>query len=96
MDDEITITTEMDGDRGRFVATGNETVLGEMTFSRAGATMIMVDHTEVGEAARGTDVGKQLFDAMVSWARDEKQKVVPVCPFATVMFKRHADARDVL
>ena len=67
-----------------------------MTFSRAGEHMILIDHTEVGDAARGDGVGEKLFEGMVAWARREEQRVVPVCPFATAMFRRHSETRDVL
>lgn len=82
--------------KGRFIARDGDQQLGEMTFSRAGASMIIIDHTEVSDAARGRGVGQALFEHMVDWARREGVKVMPLCPFTRGMFERHPEARDVL
>ena len=68
----------------------------QMTFSRAGTGMIIIDHTEVGEQLRGQGVGRQLLDRLVAFAREEKLKVIPLCPYAKSVFDKDASIRDVL
>ncbi|MFZ5555936.1 MAG: GNAT family N-acetyltransferase [Pseudomonadota bacterium] len=87
---------ELGETKGQFSARDGDAVLGAMTFSRAGDTRIIVDHTEVADAARGTGVGRQLFDAMVEWARSHQVKVIALCPYAASVFRKVPEARDVL
>jgi predicted GNAT family acetyltransferase len=82
--------------RGAFVIERDGARLGEMTYVRAGAQRIIIDHTFVDDALRGTGAGKQLVEAAVAWARAEQLKVIPLCPFAKAMFQRDASLQDVL
>lgn len=68
----------------------------EMTYSRAGATRIIIDHTAVPDAMRGLGVGKQLVEAAVHDARAEGFKIIPLCPFAKATLTKHDDWQDVV
>jgi len=73
-----------------------ETHEAEMTYSRASAQLIIIDHTDVPDALRGRGVGQVLVTRAVEDARREGFKIIPLCPFAAAQFRRHADWRDVL
>jgi predicted GNAT family acetyltransferase len=81
------------GGRWVVVVDGNEA---EMTYSRASASMIIIDHTGVPDALRGRGVGQALVLRAVEDARREGFKILPLCTFAKAQFDRHADWRDVL
>lgn len=68
----------------------------EMTYSRAGATRIIIDHTGVPDSMRGLGVGKQLVEAAVNDARAEGFKIIPLCPFAKATLEKHAEWQDVV
>ena len=68
----------------------------QMTFSRAGEGMIIIDHTEVSDRLRGQGVGRRLLDRLVAFARREQLKVLPLCPFAKSIFDKDASIGDVL
>lgn len=68
----------------------------EMTFSRTGEHMIILDHTQVPEALRGRGVGDRLVARAVEEARAKGIRVVPLCPFAAAQFRRHPEYQDVL
>ena len=68
----------------------------ELSFSKAGTTMIIIDHTEVPEAFRGQGAGIQLVTRAVEDARAAGLKIIPLCPFAQAQFRRHSDWADVL
>ncbi|MEM9011712.1 MAG: GNAT family N-acetyltransferase [Pseudomonadota bacterium] len=68
----------------------------EMTYSRAGETRIIIDHTEVPEALRGRHVGQALVGRCVEDARSEGRKIIPLCPFAKAQIARHPEWQDVL
>ena len=81
------------GGRYTLVVDGHEA---EMTYSRASAQLIIIDHTDVPDALRGRGVGQVLVTRAVEDARREGFKIIPLCPFAAAQFRRHADWRDVL
>ena len=92
----MNVTVEVGATKGRFTARDAGRVVGTMTFSRAGETRIIVDHTEVADEARGSGVGRALFDAMVEWARSHQLKVIALCPYTASVFGKVPEARDVL
>ena len=67
----------------------------ELTYSVAGKTLIIIDHTEVPEALAGQGVGLALVTRAVDEARAAGRKIVPLCPYAFSQFRRHPDWRDV-
>lgn len=89
------IELEDGGSKGRYVyrADGAEA---EMTFSKAGEHMIIIDHTEVPDAFRGQGIGARLVARAVDDARAAGKKIIPLCPFANAQFRRHPEWADVL
>jgi predicted GNAT family acetyltransferase len=81
--------------KGRYVyrADGAEA---EMTFSKAGEKLIIIDHTEVPDAFRGRSIGLALVTRAVADARAAGKHVLPLCPFAAAQFRRHREWADVL
>ena len=68
----------------------------EMTYSRAGESLIIIDHTAVPEALRGRGIGEKLVARAVEDARAAGLKIIPLCPFAAEQFRRHPEFGDVL
>ena len=68
----------------------------EMTFSKAGANLIIIDHTDVPDAYRGQRIGEQLVARAVADARAGGHKILPLCPFAAATFRKHPEWSDVL
>lgn len=89
------ITFEDGGSKGRYVyrAGGTEA---EMTFTRAGEGLVIIDHTGVPDAFRGQGVGAALVARAVADFRAQGKKVLPLCPFAAAQFRRHPEWADLL
>ncbi len=68
----------------------------EMTYSRAGAGLIIIDHTEVPAALRGRKVGERLVRQAIEDARRDGIVIMPLCPFAKAQIGRHPEWQDVL
>jgi predicted GNAT family acetyltransferase len=68
----------------------------EMTFSKAGARLVIIDHTEVPDAFRGQGVGLALVSRAVADARAQGKQILPLCPFAAAQFRRNPEWSDVL
>lgn len=92
---DLQIEREEGETKGRYIVRLAGAVA-EMTFSRAGERMIIIDHTEVPEVIRGRAVGQALVRRAVEDARAEGRSIVPLCPFAKAQFARHPDWHDVL
>lgn len=90
------ITLEETETKGRYVYQETGRPEAEMTFSKAGEHMLIVDHTGVPEAYKGEGVGRRLMTRAVEDARKNKKKILPLCPFAAAEFRKHPDWADVL
>lgn len=82
--------------KGSFYIRERNNPLAEMTYSKAGADTIIIDHTEVSEALKGQGAGKRLVTAAVEFAREKNIKIIPLCPFAKSVFEKVKDFQDVL
>jgi predicted GNAT family acetyltransferase len=89
------IQHEQSGHRGAFFLVKDGKRLAEMTYTVAG-TRIIIDHTDVDDALRGTGTGRLLVEAAVQWARAENQRLMPLCPFARSVFDKTPEFGDVL
>ena len=69
--------------------------LGVMPYSYAGPDKIIIDHTEVDESLKGQGVGYKLAEAAVNFAREKNIKIMPLCPFANAVFRKHSAYNDV-
>jgi predicted GNAT family acetyltransferase len=89
------ITLEETGSKGRYVhrAGADEA---ELTYSRAGEGLVIIDHTSVPDAFRGKGVGAALVARAVEDARAAGKKILPLCPFAAAQFRRHPEWADVV
>jgi predicted GNAT family acetyltransferase len=90
------IKFEESGSKGAFFVEENGQRLANMSFSKAGDTTLIIDHTEVSDALRGKNVGKQLVAAAVDHARRNNLKIIPLCPFTKATIDRTKEYQDVL
>lgn len=91
----FSIEREENQSKGRYVVR-LDGVEAELTYSRAGESTIIIDHTSVPDALRGRSVGQALVRRAVEDARAEGRTVVPLCPYAKAQIERHAEWQDVL
>ena len=92
-DDQVEREEGASKGRYRLVIDGVEA---EMTYSRAGAGMNIIDHTEVPAALRGRKVGERLVRQAIEDARREGVAILPLCPFAKAQIARHPEWQDVV
>jgi uncharacterized protein len=59
-------------------------------------TQVIVSHVEAPPPLRGRGTAARLMDGIVTIARTEGLKIVPLCSYATLWFRRHPDRSDVL
>ncbi|MBZ9650854.1 GNAT family N-acetyltransferase [Psychroflexus montanilacus] len=81
MQGNVKIEREDNGKKGRYVIYYNEEFAGEMTFTWAGKTKFIIDHTGVEDKFSGKGLGKKLVMKSVDFARENNVKIIPLCPF---------------
>ncbi|MEX0722951.1 MAG: GNAT family N-acetyltransferase [Gracilimonas sp.] len=82
--------------KGEFFIEKDGKRVAEMTYSKAGESMIIIDHTEVSDEGRGKGFGKQLVQKGVEFARKNNLKIMPLCPFAKAIMQKTPEFQDVL
>ena len=90
------VRKEDSANKGAWVVERDGKRLAEMTYSVAGSDKIIIDHTDVSDALRGTGTGAKLVAAAVEWARANRKQILPLCPFAKSVFDKNPGYRDVL
>lgn len=92
----MNIQLDDEGSNGKAFLRDQGTIRAAMTFSKAGSKLIIINHTEVDDDLRGQNVGRLMLDRIVEYARKEKLKIYPLCPFAKSIFRVDESIADVL
>ncbi len=84
------------GSKGLFFIQQDGNILAEMVYTLPAADKMIIEHTEVSEELKGQNVGYQLVQTAVDYARTHMLKIIPLCPFANSVFKKKPELEDVL
>ncbi len=84
------------GTKGMFYVNNDEKILAEMVYTMPSPDKMIIEHTEVSEELKGQNVGYLLVKTAVEFARAHNIKIIPLCPFASSVFKRKPELADVL
>lgn len=84
------------GSKSFYVGESEDKPLAEMVFEYSGKDIINIEHTNVSDALRGQNVGRQLLQKLVEWVRTENKKIVPHCPFVKAELMKNKEYADVL
>ena len=90
------IKIEESDTKGRAFMEIDSKTIAEMTYSKAGEDLIIIDHTEVSDEYRGRQIGRKLLDQIVEMVRKKNIKILPLCPYAKSVFDKEESIRDVL
>ena len=94
---KLPIEREQDDEgKGRYFVRAPGETMAEMTYRQTGTDQLIIDHTEVPDAFRGTGTGMRLLKRLMADARAEGRKIIPICPFAAAQFERHPEWSDML
>jgi len=79
-----------------YIGESEEKPLAEVTFRKSKDNALVLDHTYVSKALRGKGLGRILVDKVVEYARANKKKIMPTCPFAKDVLEGDGRYADVL
>ena len=82
--------------KGLFFIEEDNKMVAEMTYTMPSPDKIIIDHTEVDEELRGGQLGFQLIEAGVEYARAHHLKIIPLCKFAKAVIYKKIEFHDVL
>lgn len=61
-----------------------------------GEGSIAFTHTEVPSALEGRGIASRMAKAVLDYARDQKLKVLPLCPFVAGYIQRHPEYQSLV
>jgi len=82
--------------KGMFYVESDGEVHARMFYHMAAPDKLVIEHTEVDDELRGQNVGYQLVEAAVLYARQNQIKIIVWCPFAKSVFAKKPEWHDVL
>ena len=85
--------------KGVFFVPGEEddqAYLAELIYMKTADGNIIVEHTEVADELQGQNVGYQLVNSVVEYARTHGIKITPMCSFTKSVIDKKPEFRDVL
>lgn len=92
----MTVLHKKEGGKGLFFVGEEDNMVAQMTYTATSDDKMLIDHTEVDDELRGQNIGYQLVQAGVEYARSHHLKIIPVCPFARAIIEKKPDFKDVL
>lgn len=84
------------GSRKVFYVGEPDAPLAEMFFRLPAPGRMLIEHTEVDDSLAGKGVGKQLVAHAIEYARTNRLKIIPYCPFTRSVIDRTPEYQDVL
>lgn len=73
---------------GSFIIEEKGNKIGHIDYSYQDEKTITLDSTEVDEDHRGKGLAEDLVMKVVEFARANNLKIIPICPYTVVLFKR--------
>lgn len=56
---------------------------------------LALTHVGVPRAVEGRGIAGELTQAALDWARAQKYRVIPICPYVAAWLRRHPDYADL-
>jgi len=66
-----------------------------LNFFLGGSKFWIIDHTYVNPEYRGKNIAGELVNYVVKIVKENKVKIIPLCPFASKEFSRKPEYREM-
>jgi len=81
--------------QGMFFMEDKDGIISELTYSLQDNGIMVIDHTETREAAKGKGLASKLVEKSVSYAKENDLMIDPICPFAEDQFNKNKEYQEV-
>lgn len=88
---DYTVSHEDGETGGRFVIDLGDGSEAELTYSKAGKSLWIADHTGVPRAHGGKGIGGHLVRALIAEAKETNVKIMPLCPYVKAWAQKHPE-----
>ena len=93
MSEDIQYLPSVDGSGIDAICRGE--IVGQVTYVRIGLDKLIIDYTGVAVPYRGKNIGLTLVRHVAELARNQRRRVITICPFARAMFNRFPEFDDI-
>lgn len=90
------IQQEANDETGSFYIDESGKRVAELTYTIKTNSTLVIQHTEVDGTLQGKNIGYELVEKAVAFAREQQLKIFPACSFAAQLFKKQTEFSDVL
>jgi len=87
---------QTDPDGAFYIENENGDRIAELQYEYFGDNTLDIYHTQVADELQGQNIGKQLVEAAIDFARRKQLKIIPSCTFAKSVFAGESGYNDVL
>ena len=84
------------GSQRFYIGESEDNRIAEITYTFNEDNHFVVEHTYVSEELRGQGIAKLLVEKIVSWARKENKKIIPICPYVKDRLENDPAYHDVV
>lgn len=92
----IEIKHKHNTNEGEFYYEENGVRLAYLSYHMEAGHWLRAEHTVVNPSLGGQGIGKLLVENTVLFARKNKYKIVPLCPFVDALIKKTPSWQDVI
>ena len=82
--------------KGRFVVFVDDKEAGYIKYEIMPNNNLKANGTLIYEEFRAQHLGTPLFNTLINFAKEQKVKIYPTCPYVVKMFERHPELSDLL
>jgi predicted GNAT family acetyltransferase len=79
-----------------FIPDEEEGLLAELVYAKKEPSTMIIEHTEVDDELKGQNIGYQLVQMAVEYAKSHQLKIIPLCPFAKAVIDKKPEFKEVL
>lgn len=90
------IQHQQNGDDGSFYIAKDSETVAMIAYTITKRNALIIQHTEVDKVLQGHNIGFDLVERVVEFAREKGIKIIPQCSFAKSVFEREPAFADVL
>lgn len=79
-----------------YIGENEQDAIAKITFKQKDAHTIIADHTYVSDELRGQGIAGKLFEKLITYAREENKKIVPLCSYVRAKMEKNPEYHDLI
>jgi len=84
------------GDHKFYIGEDEHDPIAEITYKDKDENTIIADHTYVSEQLRGQGIAGKLFNELITFAKEENKKIIPLCSYVKVKMEGSPEYEELI